>query len=263
MTSGKKKETVLVTGASSGIGLQLAKLFAADGSHLVLVARSEAPLNELAEELRKGQGIDVHVVPLDLSKSEAPRQLFDMTEEQGLTIDVVVNNAGFGLNGELNELDQARQIDMVRVNTLALTELTLRYVPGMIERGAGGILNVGSTASFQALPLMAVYGATKAYVLSLTEALAEELRGTGVKVSCLCPGPTETGFGAEAGMGNALIFNLGLMKVSYVARLGHRGLRRGKVVVVPGFFNRFSVLAVRFLPRWLVRRIAYFLQKRT
>ena len=120
---------------------------------------------------------------------------------------------------------------------------------------------MASTASFQAVPLMAVYGATKAYVLSLTEALAEELRGTGVKVSCLCPGPTNSRFSTEAGMDDALIFNLGLLKASYVARLGHRGLRRGKVVVVTGIVNKFSTVAVRILPRWLVRRMAHFLQK--
>jgi short-subunit dehydrogenase len=249
-------ETVLVTGASSGIGLELAKVFAENGSNLVLTARREERLNEVAEQLRSQHNVEVQVLPADLSDPASPSAILDGVNRRGLTIDVVVNNAGFGLNGPFHLLPIQRQMDVVQVNLVALTHLARLFLPGMVERGRGGILNVASTAAFQPGPNMAVYFATKAYVLSLTEALAEELRGTGVTASCLAPGPTATEFESQAKMEGVLLFKLGSMTASNVAKAGYRGFRRGKVIVVPRITNRLATFAVRFAPRSLVRKVA-------
>ncbi|MGA2061557.1 MAG: SDR family oxidoreductase [Thermoguttaceae bacterium] len=254
------RETVLITGASSGIGLALAKLFAADKSDLVLVARNQAALENLAEELRRDHGGDVLVEPNDLADAAAPQAIFDHLTAKGITVDVVVNNAGFGSLGAFTNLPAQRQLDMIQVNVAALTHLSRLFLPGMIERGRGGILNVGSTAGFQPGPNMAVYYAAKAYVLSFTEALAEELAGTKIKVTCLAPGPTATGFAALARMENALLFRLGAMDAKSVASVGYRGFRRGKVLVIPGFRNKLGTFAVRLGPRLLVRKIVKRLQ---
>ena len=169
-----KDEIALITGASSGIGLHLARRFAADGSDLVLVARSEAKLNDLAGVLRRQYGIAARVLPKDLSAPEAPQEFFDALQADGVAVDVLVNNAGFGARGAVAELEAERQLAMIQVNVATLTHLTRLFLPSMLERGRGGILNVGSTAGFQPGPNMSVYYATKAYVLSFTEGLAEE-----------------------------------------------------------------------------------------
>jgi uncharacterized protein len=254
------RETVLITGASSGIGLELAKLFAADKSDLVLVARNKAALEKLAEELRRDHGVEVLVEPNDLAVATAPQAIFDHLTAKGTAVDVVVNNAGFGSLGAFADLPAQRQLDMIQVNIMALTHLSRLFLPGMIERGRGGILNVGSTAGFQPGPNMAVYYATKAYVLSFTEALAEELAGTNIKVTCLAPGPTVTGFAAAAHMQDALLFRLGVMDAKSVASIGYRGFRRGKVLVIPGFRNKLGPFAVRLGPRLVVRKIVKWLQ---
>lgn len=251
-------ETVLITGASSGIGLELARLFAADKSQLVLVARSRDKLDTLADELRRSHGVDIVVLPQDLADPNAPQAIFDATK--GSVVDVVVNNAGFGAVGSVADLPLQRQMDMIQVNITALTHLTRLFLPGMIDRKRGGILNVGSTAGFQPGPNMAVYYATKAYVLSFTEALAEEVAGTGVKISCLAPGPTATGFGADSGMEKSLVFKLGAMDAATVARHGYRGFRRGKVIVVPGLKNKLGAFSVRLAPRSVVRKLVKRLQ---
>ena len=182
-------ETVLITGASSGIGLELARLFAADDSNLVLVARREERLRALADELKSEFGVDVFILPKDLSEENAPREIFDWLQKEGIQIDVVVNNAGFGSRGKFAELGEKAQMDMIRVNVAALTHLTRLFLPGIIERGRGGILNVGSLAGFQPGPNLAVYYATKAYVLSFTEAMRRELAPQGVRVNSIIPGP--------------------------------------------------------------------------
>ena len=246
-------ETVLITGASSGIGLELARLFAADKSNLILVARSQDRLAALAEELRKSRGVEVVVLPQDLADPNVPQAIFDATK--GLAVDVVVNNAGFGAVGAVVDLPLQRQLDMLQVNIVALTHLTRLFLSGMVDRHRGGILNVGSTAGFQPGPGMAVYYATKAYVLSFAEALAEEVAGTGVRVSCLAPGPTATRFGADSGMEKSLFFKLGAMDAATVARRGYRGFRRGKVIVVPGLKNKLGAFSVRFAPRSFVRKL--------
>jgi len=253
-------ETVLITGASSGIGLELAKLFAADKSNLVLAARNQVALEKLAETVRRDHGVDAVVISKDLANPSAPQAIFDQLSASGITPDIVVNNAGFGAVGAVAELSTHRQLEMIQVNVTALTHLTRLFLPGMIERGRGGVLNVASTAAFQPGPNMAVYFATKAYVLSFTEALAEELIGTKIKVSCLAPGPTATGFAAVAHEENTLLFRLGLMDAKRVARLGYQGFRRGQVLVVPGPMNKLGAFAVRLSPRILVRKIVKRLQ---
>ena len=253
-------ETALITGASSGIGWELARLFAADKSNLVLVARSRDKLEQLAAELRQQHSVTVLVLAKDLAEPTAPQAIFDELTAQGTTVDVVVNNAGFGLLGAVADLPLQRQLDMIQVNIAALTHLTRLFLPGMIERRRGGILNVGSTAGFQPGPRMAVYYATKAYVLSFTEALAEELVGTDIKVTCLAPGPTVTGFGVASGMDKSLVFRLGTMGADVVARAGYRGFRRGKVIVVPGLRNKLTAFSVRLGPRSFVRKLVKRLQ---
>jgi uncharacterized protein len=254
-------ETVLITGASSGIGLELARLFAADKSNLVLVARSQDKLDTLAKELMRDNGVEVLVLPKDLSDPSAPQAIFDQLTAQNITVDVVVNNAGFGSVGSVADLPLDRQLKMIQVNIAALTHLTRLFLPGMIERRRGGVLNLGSTAGFQSGPYGAVYYATKAFVLSFTEALAEELLGSGVKATCLAPGPTKTGFGADSGMEKSNIFKLGTMKARTVAQIGYRGFRRGKVIVIPGLKNRIGASSVRFAPRIAVRKIVRWLQR--
>ena len=253
-------DTVLITGASAGIGRELAWLYAASGSELILVARRVDRLRELADEIHSRHDVAVAIEAVDLARAEAPRRLFESLSGRGVAVDVLVNNAGFGAVGRFAALDADRQIEMLRLNVEALTELTRLCLPGMLARGRGGILNVGSTAAFQPGPMMAVYYATKAYVQSFTEALAEELRGTGVRVTCLAPGPTATEFGAVSGMGESTLFALGTMDARAVARAGFDGLARGRVIVIPGAMNRVGVTAIRFAPRAWVRRIVHRLQ---
>jgi short-subunit dehydrogenase len=253
-------ETALITGASSGIGLELAKLFAADKSNLVLVARSADKLTALADELRQRHGITVTVLIKDLARPTAPQEIFDELARSNINIDVVVNNAGFGARGGIAKIDLQTQLDMVQVNITALLHLTRLFLPGLIERKQGGILNVGSTAGFQPGPNMAVYYASKAFVLHFTEALAEELKGKNLCISCLAPGPTVTDFQRVAHMEKAPMFKLGSMSGAEVARIGYRGYRQGKVIVIPGFKNKLGAFLVRFSPRILVRKVTKRLQ---
>lgn len=253
-------ETVLITGASSGIGLEMARLFAADGSNLILVARSEPKMQELATELRDRHKVDVTVMARDLGDPTVPAEMFKTLSEQGVAVDVLVNNAGFGLKGSVAGLDAGRQMNMVQVNVTALTELTRLFLPGMLERDRGGILNVGSTAGFQPGPNMAVYYATKAFVNSFSEALYEELQGTGVNVSCLCPGATATGFADVADMKDTLLFKAGTMTSRDVAERGIRGLRRNRPIVITGLKNWLLAFSIRFTPRFVVRKLVRMLQ---
>ncbi len=250
------RETVLITGASSGIGLELARRFAADRSDLVLVARSAGKLESLASELRAAHGISARVEPADLADPDAPARLHAALERDGVAVDVVVNNAGFGAIGPVASLETRRLLDMVAVNVAALTHLTRLFLPAMRARGRGGFLNIASTAAFQPGPNMAVYYATKAYVLSFSEALAEEVRGTGLTVTCLCPGPTNTGFVEAAGMEGVRLFRFGAMEAGPVARAGHRAFRSGRTVVIPGFANRIPPFLERFAPRAWTRKTA-------
>jgi len=248
-------ETVLVTGASSGIGLELARCFAADGCRLALVARKGDALEALATELRKAHKIQAQVFTADLAHPEAPPRLLAHLQSAGIKVDVLVNNAGFGAQGKFADLPLGRQLEMLQVNITSLTHLTGLLLPGMIERRRGGILNVASTAAFQPGPGMAVYYATKAYVLSFSEALAEELSGTGVTVTASCPGPTATNFGAAANMKTLGLVKKISMSAKPVAQISHRAFRRGSVVAITGFRNQFPTFLVRFFPRAVVRKI--------
>jgi short-subunit dehydrogenase len=253
-------ETALITGASSGIGLELARLFAGDKSDLVLVARRADRLEALATELAERHGVKVMVMPKDLADDKAPQQIYDRLAGEGIDVDVVVNNAGFGARGAVVEIDPGRQLDMLRVNVTAPTHLCRLFLPQMLERRRGGILNVASTAAFQPGPFMGVYYASKAYLLSFSEALVEETRGTGVTVSCLAPGATRSEFQAVANLQDALVFKLGTQSSEAVARAGYDGFRRGKAIVVPGLKNKIGAASVRFTPRPVIRRILRRLQ---
>jgi uncharacterized protein len=250
-----RNETVLITGASSGIGLELAKCFAADGCRLVLVARNQTALEKLAEELRQKHNVETIVLPADLCRTETPRQIFDKLAAQKISVDVLVNNAGFGLHSRFAETPLQRQLEINQVNVNALTELTGLFLPEMLKRRAGGILNVSSVAGFVPGPNMAVYYASKAFVQSFSEALSEELDGSGVTVTVLCPGPTETNFSAVARGQKTRSVSRSKMTAEDVARIGYRAFRAKKVISIPGLPNQALAQLVRFLPRSAVRRI--------
>ena len=249
-------ETVLITGASSGIGLELARCFAADGCRLILLARNTDALETLAAELRQAHQIETLVLTADLSRPETPARIFRELQGRGIMVDVLVNNAGFGANGTFAGLSLPRQLEMIQVNITALTNLTGLFLPGMIERRRGGVLNVGSLAGFLPGPGMDIYYATKAFVLSFTEALAEELAGTGVTATALCPGPTATNFGNVSHGQKMRRLNTPKMPVTSVAGYGYRAFRRGAPLAIPGWQYRVLLLLLRILPRWLVRKIA-------
>ncbi len=251
------QKTVLITGASSGIGYELSKLFAADGANLVLVARSEGRLNEIASDLAQTYGVRVTVLAKDLSDPASPDEIFAALQAQSIGVDVLVNNAGFGTYGPFATIDWAEELRMLQVNMISLTHLTKLYLPGMIARRSGRILNVGSTGSFAPGPLMAAYCATKAYVLSLSEAISEEVRGTGVSVTALCPGVTRTGFQARANVEHIQLTSGSMMSARQVAEAGYKALMRGQAIVVPGFLNQLLVSSIRISPRSLVRRAAH------
>lgn len=244
---------VLITGASSGIGLELAKLFAADGNSLVLVARREELLNKIAGELSSEFGVEVEVIAKDLSIEKSSEDIFEKLKDRD--IDIVVNNAGFGAVGPFSDLDYERQIDMVKLNITALTSLTRLFIPRMVERNSGGILNVGSLAGFQPGPYATIYYATKAFVLSFTEGLKEELKNSDIKITCLAPGPTNTEFGEVSGLDRSFLFKFGTMSAWEVANSGYEGFKNGDTVVIPGFSNKLLPLLVRLSPRFLVRSI--------
>lgn len=262
-SGGSKRGAAVVTGASAGIGEELAKLFAADGYTLVLVARSREGLDRVGSAARAQHGADFLSVPADLADPAAPEAVFRAVREAGLEVSALVNNAGFGLHGAFAAVDGKpandlrRELDMIQVNVTALTHLTKLFVPGMVARGGGRVLNVASTAAFQPGPFMAVYYATKAYVLSFSEAVAMELKGTGVTVTTLCPGPTRTRFQEQAEMETTRLFHSPLvMDAPEVARAGYRAMQRGKRVVVAGAFNKVLAAGTRLVPRAVSARIA-------
>jgi len=250
-------ETVLITGASSGIGLELAKCFAADKSNLILVARNTAAMETLAAELRREHQIEVHIITADLALPESPPMIFDELKGRGTIVDVLVNNAGFGLHGEFVELPLHRQLEMVQVNIAALVALTGLFLPGMVARRHGGILNVGSVAGYFPGPRMSVYFSTKAFVRSFSDGLVEELRGTGVTVTNLAPGPTETNFSAVArGHFRRRISSDKKMSATTVAQFGYKKFRQGKTEAIPGGINwLLAHLVAKIFPRTIIRRL--------
>lgn len=244
----------LITGASSGIGHEFAKILARDGYNLVIVAREQDKLAEVARELETTYGVRVLAITKDLTDPAAPQAIMDEIERKGWTVDILINNAGFGLSGPFADSDVHQMQSMMQVNMVAVTQLARLVLPGMLARKSGKILNVASTAAFQPGPLMAVYYASKGYVLSFSEALSEEVRGTGVTVTCLCPGPTRTGFQDRASLGRSILFRRNLTSPEQVARIGYQAMLAGTRVVIPTLSSRLGAWLVKFLPRALVLR---------
>jgi hypothetical protein len=245
-------KTALITGASSGFGYEFVKLFAKDNYNLILVARNIKKLEEIKREF---SGVEITVIQKDLTLSGAVKELYGKIKEKGLNIDVLVNNAGFGLLGEFDKLDIEKQTNMIQLNVAVLTELTHYALREMKQRKSGKILNVASTAAFQPGPLMAVYFATKAYVLSFSEALVEELKDTGITVTTLCPGASKTNFGKIASVEKTKMFEKA-MEADIVAQLGYNALMRGQRVIITGTLNKIGAYAAKFLPRSLAAKVA-------
>ncbi len=240
--------TTLITGATFGIGNELAKIFAEQKHTLVLVARNKDRLHAIAKDWKERYGIEIIVIAKDLADPKAPESIFQAVQKHGLHVDNLVNNAGFGLEGRFASTTVQRELEMIQVNIGALVHLTKLFLPGMLNRKHGRIMNVASTAAFQPGPHMSVYYATKAFVLSFSEALNAELKRTGVTVTALCPGPTHTEFQSRAGVSSKVLRTAG-MKAFPVAEAGYRGMMRGKRIVIPGLFNRIGVWFVKFAPR--------------
>ncbi|MCG9874920.1 MAG: SDR family oxidoreductase [Leptospiraceae bacterium] len=257
--------TVLITGASLGIGKEIAKLFAEDGSNLVLVARNKAKLDAIAKEWKNKYEIKVEPIAIDLSKPGSAKSLYVTLSKKKINIDVLVNNAGFGVNGEFSKNKYSDESEMVHLNIVALTELSHLLLPGMHNSDVKvkGILNVASTAAFQAGPYMSNYYATKAYVLSLSEGLHHELKSQKIHVTCLCPGPTKTEFFDRADMNdNNLLKNEFLLATAeFVAQVGYHAFEKNKAIAIPGFLNSLLAQSPRITPRFLIRRIAALMNK--
>ncbi len=251
----------IVTGASAGLGKEFAKLFAAEGHGLVLVARRRAELEALKSELEAAHKVDVTVIACDLGDPAAPRQIEETLKDHD--VEFLVNNAGFGSNGNFWELDEARELGMVALNVTALVALTRVFLPAMVAKKRGRILNIGSTAGFQPGPFMATYYATKAFVNSFTEALAFELKGTGVTATVSCPGATATEFSATSGIEGSALFKAGVATAESVALSAYQAMKAGKPRVVHGFKNKAGVQALRLSPRSAVVAIAANLNRPT
>lgn len=256
--------TALITGASNGIGLELAKIHAAKGDRLVLVARNKSKLDELKLELEKTYKISVYTIGKDLSAMNASQEVFDETSKQQIQIDYLINNAGFGDFGMFVETDWNKEAQMIQLNITALTQLTKLYLKEMVKRSSGKIMNVASTAAFQSGPTMAVYYATKAYVLSFSEAIDNEVRDKGVTVTALCPGATESGFQAAAAMEESnLVKGRKLPTSKEVAEYGYESMMKGRTVAIHGFMNYLLANSVRFIPRAMVVKVTRKLQDKS
>jgi len=258
------KKTALITGASSGIGLELAKIHASKGGHLVLVARSKDKLENLKNELEQQYGSQVTIIAKDLSKPEAPKEVYDQLKQDSIRIDYLFNNAGFGDYGFFHETDWDKEAQMIDLNVRTLTHFTKLFTKDMVNQKFGKIMNVASTASFQPGPLMSVYYATKHYVLAFSEGIANELKGTGVTVTALCPGPTASGFQDAAAMNDSkLVKGVKMPSSKEVAGYGYRSLEKGKVVAIHGFMNKMMAESSRFMPRSIVRSVVRKVQEKS
>ncbi|MBD2411448.1 MAG: SDR family oxidoreductase [Desmonostoc geniculatum HA4340-LM1] len=258
----QSKKTALITGAASGIGYELACIFAADDYNLVLVDKNGLKLGEIADKFQSKFGNFVKGIVKDLSISTSPEEIFTELQQANIKVDVLVNNAGFGIYGLFQETNLAAELEMLQVNLVCLTHLTKLFLQDMVKQGEGKILNVASAAAFQPGPLMAVYFATKAYILSFSEAIANELEGTGVTVTVLCPGSTESAFHQRTGMADSkLLKGKRMMDAQTVAEIGYRALMRGKTIVIPGLMNKLLAKSVRFVPRRIVTKIVRNMQE--
>lgn len=250
-------KTALITGASSGIGFELAKEFAANKNNLLLVARNGAKLKEMAEDLSNKYGVMVNTLALDLSELNSAQMVFEHCQKNSLQIDYLVNNAGFGDFGFFAQSNWDKQLQMINLNITTLTHLTHLFLPAMIRNKYGKIMNVASTAAFQPGPTMSVYYATKAFVLHFSEAIANELEGTGVTVTALCPGPTESGFQSAAALEESkLVKGKKLPSAAAVAQYGYNAMRSGQKVAIHGMMNYLMANALRFVPRsWVLKMV--------
>jgi uncharacterized protein len=255
------KKTALITGASSGIGLELAKEFAINGVNLLLVARSTAKLESLAQELKKNYKIQVDFISKDLSKIDSSQEIFDWCKQNNTEVHFLINNAGFGDFGNFSESNWEKQLRMINLNITTLTHLTHLFLPNMIKNNYGKVLNVSSIAAFQPGPNMSVYFATKAFVLHFSEAISNELSNTNVTVTALCPGPTESGFQDAAQMQDSkLVKGKKFPSSKEVAQYGYKSMMDGKTVAIHGILNNIMVNTVRFTPRSWVLKLVRFIQ---
>lgn len=256
-------KTVLITGASVGIGESFARRFAKEKANLILVARRKEKMEAIAADIAKAYGVTVDVIAKDLGKPEAAGELFEETEELGLKVDVLINNAGFGIGGTFADSALDRNLEMLQLNITTLVELTHRYLPGMIQRKSGAVINVASTAAFQAVPYLGAYAATKAFVLSFSEAVWDECRDKGVHVMALCPGATATEFFDVAQVGEGATTNMlrNAQTPEQVVETAMQGLSGRNSVVVSGFVNSLMSVSSRFVPRSLATRIAGSMMK--
>lgn len=255
------RTTAVVTGASSGIGRELALLIAQRGLDLVLIGRDTDRLTSLARIINERHGRESCVLPIDLTSQTGAREVYEECMRRSIVPEILVNNAGYGLFGPFAALDTDEQLRMIQLNITSLTHLTRLFVPGMIQRQRGFVLNVASTAAFQPGPLMASYYATKSYVVSLTVALARELKGSGVSASVLCPGPTKTGFQERAGLKHTRVQTMAFMSATAVAEAGYAGLLKRKTVIIPGFLNKAAAIGVRLLPMALAAQLVKQIHK--
>ncbi len=246
------RRTVLITGASNGLGVEFAKIHAAKGDNLVLVARGKDKMNLLKTEIEKRHNVSVLVIGRDLSEPAAAKTIFNELKTQKIKVDYLINNAGFGDFGNFENSNWEKQLQMINLNITALAYFTRLFLPDMIKNKYGKIMNVASTAAFQPGPSMSVYFATKAFVLSFSEAIANELKGTGVTVTALCPGATATGFKTAAALDNSNLFKGTIATSKSVAEFGYKAMMKGKTVVIHGLMNKFMAFSVRFAPRKLV-----------
>jgi short-subunit dehydrogenase len=243
----------LITGASSGIGYELAMLFAKNGHNLILVARQENKLIQLADDLKKNYLIEILIISLDLSRTDAAEEIFRQLQEKSIHVNYLVNNAGFYVKGAFSETSWEKEQKMIQLQCLNHFQLIKLFLPAMLKQGKGGILNICSTASFVPGPYNAVYCAAKSFVLSFSEAIAEEVSGSGVNITALCPGGTDTDFQDLSKRRKSIFFPI--MKASRVAKTGYKALMKGKRVVIPGMYNKIQVFLIRFIPRNLVSRL--------
>jgi len=250
------RPTALVTGASSGIGREIALILAQRPCDLVLVARGREAMEEVAARCRKEAGINAMVLSADLSDAASPQRIYDQLQGAGTAIDILVNNAGFGIHGRFVDTEIGQDLALLQVNMVSLTHLTRLFLPGMVQRGWGRVLDVASTAAFVPGPFMGLYYASKAYVLSHSLALGYEMRSTGVRVTCLCPGPTATDFQRRAQVETSRLFKGHVMDARTVAMAGCRAMWRGKALVIPGLNNRLSAFGARFAPHWVLTAAA-------
>lgn len=255
------KKYTLITGATSGIGLELTHLAAKDGKNLILVARNEAELNKIKDMLTKQHNITVHIITKDLKENNSAEDIYIEINKLGVQVNELINNAGIGSFGSFGDIDKDVDLDMINVNIYSLTSLIKLFLPKMIENNEGKILNVASTAAFMPGPFMAVYYASKSYVLLLSEALASELRKTRVTVSVLCPGPTRTNFQSRAKMKKSDFTKFGVMDAKTVAMIGYDGMKKGKRVIIPGLLNKGLITFMKFMPRPFAASMVKLTQK--